>query len=94
MVTTSSFGRDDNMVLSSASCPVRAARFNKPILLDSHYKPGINSWIECAKECAKKRECKYWEYFSNSNNELAMENSKKCGLLKDYESVRSLPGIR
>ena len=94
MVTSSSFERDDGILLSAATCPIRAARFNEPVFLENDYREGINTWTECAEECAKKPKCQYWEYFSNSNNELAMENKKKCGLLKDYESVRSLPGIR
>ena len=42
----------ENLVLSSASCPVRAARFYNATLLHP-YLTGINSWNKCALQCAK-----------------------------------------
>lgn len=47
------FGKTtENMVLSSASCPVRAAKFYKARLLHP-YLTGIDSWTKCALQCAK-----------------------------------------
>ena len=51
-----------SMVLSSASCPVRAAKFRNPKLLYP-YLTGIISWINCALQCVKEPKCQYWEYF-------------------------------
>ena len=51
-----------SMILSSASCPVRAAIFQNPKLLYP-YLTGIISWTNCALQCVKEPKCQYWEYF-------------------------------
>ena len=74
-----------SMILSSASCPVRAAIFQNPKLLYP-YLTGIISWTNCALQCVKEPKCHYWIY---SN---IYKTDSRCGLITDYESIISLPG--
>ena len=87
-----SFTRErlQDMVMSTATCPVRAAKFQNPDLIYP-YLTGIKSWTDCALQCAKETKCQYWEYFGPSKNKWESRKSWLCGLARNYESIISLP---